>query len=162
MSPDELYQQAFRNEIAALKPASLCDVGCGAGPLIAYAGSAGIAATGIEPDAGKVAEAKAAGLDVRSGTAESLPFPDGSFDLVTFENSLHHVADIRRALAEALRVARRAVVVVDPWFDLSIQSQRVCGTSWWERMPKSNLWMSWLPSPTFSPNSSLPIGCSFS
>ena len=44
----------------------------------------------------------------RAGTAEALPFPDGAFDLVTFENSLHHVAEIGRGLAEAMRVARRA------------------------------------------------------
>jgi SAM-dependent methyltransferase len=63
--------------------------------------------------------------DLRAGTAEALPLPDGSFDLVTFENSLHHVTDIRRALGEAMRVARRAIVIVDPWFDLSIPSQKV-------------------------------------
>jgi ubiquinone/menaquinone biosynthesis C-methylase UbiE len=125
MTADELYQQAFRSEIAALKPASLCDVGCGAGTLLAHAQSLGIAATGIEPDAAKVAEANGRGLDIRTGTAEALPFPDAAFDLVTFENSLHHVTEIGRALADAMRVARRAVVIVDPWFDLSIPSQKV-------------------------------------
>ena len=125
MTADELYQQAFRTEIAALTPASLCDVGCGAGTLLAHAQSLGIAAIGIEPDAAKVADANGRGLDIRLGTAEALPFPDGAFDLVTFENSLHHVTEIGRALAEAMRVARRAVVIVDPWFDLSIPSQKV-------------------------------------
>src|SRR5688572_32639777 len=125
MTADELYQQAFRSEIAALKPASLCDVGCGAGTLLAHAQSLGIAATGIEPDAAKVAEANGRSLDIRLGTAEGLPFPDGAFDLVTFENSLHHVTEIGGALADAMRVARRAVVIVDPWFDLSIPSQKV-------------------------------------
>jgi SAM-dependent methyltransferase len=123
MTADELYQQAFRAEIAALKPGSLCDVGCGAGALLSYAQSLGTAATGIEPDVARLAEARACGLDVREGVAEALPFGDGSFDLVTFENSLHHVTDIGRALAEAMRVARRAIVIVDPWFDLSIPSQ---------------------------------------
>jgi SAM-dependent methyltransferase len=125
MTADELYQQAFRSEIAAPKPASLCDIGCGAGMLLAHAQSLGIAAAGIEPDAAKVADASARGLDIRQGSAETLPFPDGAFDLVTFENSLHHVAEIGRALSEAVRVARRAVVIVDPWFDLSIPSQAV-------------------------------------
>jgi ubiquinone/menaquinone biosynthesis C-methylase UbiE len=125
MTADELYQQAFRAEIAALNPASLCDVGCGAGTLLAHAQSLGVAAAGIEPDAAKVAEANGRGLDIRLGTAEALPFPDGAFDLVTFENSLHHVTEIGRALAEAMRVARRGVVIVDPWFDLSIPSQKV-------------------------------------
>lgn len=123
MTADELYQQAFRAEIAALKPASLCDVGCGTGALLVHARSLGIAATGIEPDAAKAADAN--GLDIRAGTAETLPFPDAAFDLVTFENSLHHATEIGRALAEAMRVARRAVLIVDPWFDLSIPSQRV-------------------------------------
>jgi ubiquinone/menaquinone biosynthesis C-methylase UbiE len=125
MTADELYQQAFRAEIAALKPASLCDVGCGTGALLTHVQSLGIAASGIEPDPARVAEANGRGLDVRQGTADALPFPDGAFDLVTFENSLHHVTEIRRGLAEAMRVARRAVVIVDPWFDLSIPSQKV-------------------------------------
>lgn len=125
MTADEIYQQAFRDEIAALKPASLCDVGCGAGALLSYAREHSIQAVGIEPDAGRVAEAKAAGLDARAGTAEALPFADASFDLITFENALHHAADIARALSEAMRVTRRAVVIVDPWFDLSIPSQRL-------------------------------------
>jgi len=125
MTADELYQQAFRSEIAALKPASLCDVGCGAGTLLTHARSLGIAAAGIEPDPAKASEASAQGLDVRGGAAEALPFPDAAFDLVTFENSLHHVTEIGRALAEAMRVARRGVVIVDPWFDLSIPSQAV-------------------------------------
>jgi SAM-dependent methyltransferase len=125
MTADELYQQAFRAEIAALKPASLCDVGCGTGALLTHVHSLGIAASGIEPDPARVAEANGRGLDVRQGTAEALPFPDGAFDLVTFENSLHHVTEIGRGLAEAMRVARRAVVIVDPWFDLSIPSQKV-------------------------------------
>jgi len=123
MIADELYQQAFRGEIAALEPASLCDVGCGAGGLVAHAQSLGIFAAGVEPDAAKVAEGGATGLDLRQGVAEALPFPDGSFDLVTFENSLHHVTDVAQALAEAARVARRAIVIIDPWFDLSIRSQ---------------------------------------
>ena len=125
MTADELYQQVFRSEIAALKPASLCDVGCGAGALLTHARSLGIAAAGVEPDAAKVADANAQGLDIRAGAAEALPFPDAAFDIVTFENSLHHATEIGRALAEAMRVARRAVVIVDPWFDLSIPSQVV-------------------------------------
>jgi SAM-dependent methyltransferase len=125
MTAEELYQQAFRGEIAGLRPASLCDVGCGAGALLAHARTLGIAAAGIEPDAGKIAEGRSAGLDIRAGTAEALPFPDGSLDVVTFENALHHVTDIGRAQAEAMRIARRAIVIIDPWFDLSIPSQRV-------------------------------------
>jgi ubiquinone/menaquinone biosynthesis C-methylase UbiE len=123
MTVDELYQQAFRSEIAALQPRSLCDVGCGAGGLVAHARSLGIAAVGVEPDPARVAEARTAGLEASEGKAEALPFPDASFDLVTFENSLHHVTDIAQAVREAARVARRAIAIIDPWFDLSIATQ---------------------------------------
>ena len=56
-----------------------------------------------------------------------MPFPDGAFDLVTFENALHHVTDIASALAEAMRVARRAVVIIDPWMAAVIW--HACGTA---------------------------------
>ena len=43
------------------------------------------------------------------GAAEALPFPDASFDVVIFFNSLHHVSaeSMDAALAEAARVLRR-------------------------------------------------------
>jgi ubiquinone/menaquinone biosynthesis C-methylase UbiE len=123
MAAEELYQQAFRSEIAALQPESLCDVGCGAGGLLAHARTLGISAVGIEPDASKLADGRSASLDLRAGNAEALPFADASVDVVTFENSLHHVSDIGAALREAARVARRAIVILDPWFDLSIPTQ---------------------------------------
>lgn len=125
MTAEELYRQAFRSEIATLQPESLCDVGCGAGGLLAHARALGIVGVGIEPDAAKVAEGRSAGLDLRAGPAEALPLADASFDVVTFENSLHHVSDIGGALREAARVARRAIVILDPWFDLSIPTQVV-------------------------------------
>ena len=123
MTAEEFYQQSFRAEILAQAPRSLCDIGAGAGALVGHLQSLGISALGVEPDSARAADGKARGLDLRAGTAEALPFADASFDVVTFENSLHHVADIDRALAEAARIARRAIVILDPWFDLSIPSQ---------------------------------------
>ena len=38
------------------------------------------------------------------GTAERMPFADGSFDLVTIVNSLHHVDDMEATLGEMVRV----------------------------------------------------------
>ena len=42
---------------------------------------------------------------VRAG-AESIPFPDGHFDVVVSMNSLDHVHDVDRAIAEMGRVAK--------------------------------------------------------
>jgi ubiquinone/menaquinone biosynthesis C-methylase UbiE len=44
--------------------------------------------------------------DLRVADAEALPFPDGYFDVVYSWGVLHHTPDTRRAMAEAIRVAR--------------------------------------------------------
>lgn len=49
------------------------------------------------------------------GPAEKLPFRDASFDIVTSRQAPHHFADIRAAVSEMARVAKRGarVVIVD-------------------------------------------------
>lgn len=51
----------------------------------------------------------------RQGTAEALPFPDGSFDIVTVRQAPHHYADVRTAVREMARVVKRSgrIVIVD-------------------------------------------------
>jgi ubiquinone/menaquinone biosynthesis C-methylase UbiE len=46
--------------------------------------------------------------------AESLAFPDRSFDVVFVHDGLHHLPDPYLAIREMARVARRAVVIVEP------------------------------------------------
>jgi ubiquinone/menaquinone biosynthesis C-methylase UbiE len=54
-------------------------------------------------------------LTTYQGAAESLPFADASFDIVTVRQAPHHFADVRRAVAEMARVVRPGgrVIVVD-------------------------------------------------
>ncbi len=51
--------------------------------------------------------------DFREGTAEDLPYPDGSFDLVFLGLVLHESDEPLQALKEALRVARKSVCVLE-------------------------------------------------
>ena len=88
------------------------DVGCGdAGVLIAFA-ELGAEAAGVELDErslrrGQIrAEEHGVTVDLRSGIAEALPFPDGHFDLVILDNVLEHVGDRAKTLAEIQRVLR--------------------------------------------------------
>ncbi len=45
--------------------------------------------------------------------AESLPFADAGFDVVTCRTAAHHFDDVRRAVREMARVAADAVLLVD-------------------------------------------------
>ena len=49
------------------------------------------------------------------GEAENLPFEDKSFDVVCCDELLEHVPDPQRVLSEAVRVARKKVIVTVPW-----------------------------------------------
>ena len=56
------------------------------------------------------------GADVLA-SAEHIPFADSSFDVVTCRIAPHHFADVRAAMAEMARVARRLVLVEDTLYE---------------------------------------------
>ncbi len=105
-------------DLAALQPGeSLLDVGCGTGgvtiPARERLGPAGKAA-GIDPApemiavSQKKARRKGLEIDFRVGVIEALPFPDGTFDVVTASLMMHHLPEGLRAkgLGEILRVLK--------------------------------------------------------
>lgn len=110
-------------DAAQIQPGQrVLDVACGTGILAreiaARIGSAG-RVVGIDPSHGMVAVAKqlAPAIEWREGVAESLPFPDQSFDAVVSQFGLMFFADRRQALREMVRVltpgGRLAVAVWD-------------------------------------------------
>ena len=90
------------------------EIGCGTGFFtlnLALAGVIGEAhVTDISSGMVTVAErnARALGLSVegRVADAETLPYDDGTFDLVVGHAVLHHIPDVELALREALRVLK--------------------------------------------------------
>lgn len=100
------------------------DVACGTGVLAREAsmrvGPAG-AVAGIDPGPGMLAVAGrlAPTIEWRQGTAESLPYPDGSFDTVVSQFGLMFFADRGEALREMLRVlAPGGTMAVAVWDSL--------------------------------------------
>ena len=92
-------------------PRRILDVGCGTGYLLReLAGRCpqAVELVGVDPAGGMIAAARAAGGDDRlryvEGTAEGLPFAEGSFDLVVSTTSFDHWADQQAGLAECARV----------------------------------------------------------
>jgi ubiquinone/menaquinone biosynthesis C-methylase UbiE len=92
--------------------ARVLDVGCGdAGALIAFAEKgaqcAGIECFDTSLERGRLRAADhGVEVDLRKGVAESIPFPDASFDLVMLDNVLEHVTDRPGTLREVRRVLK--------------------------------------------------------
>lgn len=87
-------------------PAAAVDVGCGEGRFCRMLKAAGVAATGVDPTAPLLDEAKARdpGGDYRVGRAEALDFQDASFDLVISYLALIDIDDAEAAIREMARV----------------------------------------------------------
>lgn len=115
----------FAERLFAEAPASVLDVGCGAGRLLVACAERGVPALGIEGSRERVEALLAAGHEARHGSAVELPFEEDAFDWVTMRHVPHHLEDPRAALSEATRVARSGVLVAEPWFDAGLPSQRV-------------------------------------
>jgi ubiquinone/menaquinone biosynthesis C-methylase UbiE len=109
-------------EALPLEGAKVLDVGCGDGSLVRMMAREGAEVTGLEISESQLAQARAAppagGESYRVGRAESLPFEHGTFDIVVFFNSLHHVpmSGQEMALEEAARVLKHGgqLFVMEP------------------------------------------------
>lgn len=122
------YQRV--RELREAGAARLLDFGCGPGYATALYAKLGYEIRGFDISANNIVLARQrlerygfgdrAVLEV--GVAESLPHPDGAFDVVAGVDVLHHV-DIPRAIAEVRRVLKPGGValfhepIVSPGFD---------------------------------------------
>lgn len=107
--------------LGALGPkGSVAEVGAGIGTLALRLAREGFDVTGIDISsealkrASEKAEQEHLTVRWREGFAESLPFPDKSFDYVTCCHTLEHVKDLAKATSELKRIARKKVIVLTP------------------------------------------------
>jgi len=114
------FERALDELIELARPESLLDVGCGEGVLTGrWAERMGsVPVVGLDlADPALDAHWRARrrpNLRFVDGRAEELPFGDAEFDLVAAIETLEHVRDPDRALAEMTRVAGRHVLVSVP------------------------------------------------
>ena len=105
------YQRLVREFIEIVNPMegeSLLDVGCGTGAFINQLKSMLLSVTGIDLSSNSISMALAASpwCSWTVGDAESLPFADKSFDILTFSGILHHLPDLAKILGESRRVLK--------------------------------------------------------
>jgi SAM-dependent methyltransferase len=91
------------------------DVGTGSGLFAEAFYRRGLRVSGVDvnPEMLVAAHGFVPRGDFREGTAEALPFPDGSFELVFLGLVLHESDDVLKTLNEAQRVTRQQVFILE-------------------------------------------------
>jgi ubiquinone/menaquinone biosynthesis C-methylase UbiE len=110
-------------ELARPKPTDMAlDIATGAGhtalalaPHVAQVVAYDLTEPMLAETARNAAARGLSNVTTRQGTAESLPFPDASFNIVAVRQAPHHFADVCASVREMARVARHGarVVIVD-------------------------------------------------
>jgi SAM-dependent methyltransferase len=90
----------------------ILDVGCGIGTYVRRFRDLTSHAYGIDVSVKRLQEAVATVPNLVAAAGESLPFADGSFDVIVFNEVIEHVKDDRQTLRDALRVLREGGHVV--------------------------------------------------
>jgi SAM-dependent methyltransferase len=90
----------------------ILDVGCGNGIFTQRLAQQGAEVTGIDFSSHLLSQNGHGRL--ACGDATTLPFADGTFDLVFEANVLHHSRDRELVLREMSRVSRKHVVLLEP------------------------------------------------
>lgn len=99
---------------------SLLEVCCGSGMMTEKFAGAGAVVTASDFSPAAIfrarerAERRRFSASFLVADAENLAFPDRSFDIVAVHDGLHHLDEPRRAIREMARVARQAVLILDP------------------------------------------------
>ena len=111
------YEEGIRR--AGIKAGdSVLDVGCGTGVFLQAVAKLGARPHGLDASRAllRIARTRVPQAELRVGDAESLPFDDDRFDVVTGFNSFFFADDMTAALREAGRVAKPgAPVLVQVW-----------------------------------------------
>jgi SAM-dependent methyltransferase len=99
---------ALLDAVGAARGTRILDVACGPGFIAAAAAERGAIVTGLDFASAMIDEAmrRHPSIAFRQGDAEALPFEDASFDAITMNFGMLHLARPDTAIAEAWRVLR--------------------------------------------------------
>lgn len=102
-----------REWLAADLSGRVLDLGCGTGATFPYLCNRGLELDAVDPDphmrsrAAKRAAELDCAISIEDGAAESLPYPDGTFDAVVVSLVLCSVSDVEASVEEIARVLKQ-------------------------------------------------------
>jgi demethylmenaquinone methyltransferase / 2-methoxy-6-polyprenyl-1,4-benzoquinol methylase len=131
------WRRALVDAVAAGSPTNVLDVATGtAGVALALRARTGATVVGVDLTEAmvrrgreNVRRARASGIAFALGRGEALPFPDASFDALSFTYLLRYVDDPAAALAELCRVVRPGGVVAN--LEFHVPPNPFWRTMWW-------------------------------
>lgn len=123
------------------KPARLLDLGCSTGIFCGRAAACGWAASGVDPSAWSIAQARRAfpSATFIQSTIERLDIPDNSYEVVTLWDVLEHVADPRIVLTRAFRWLAPGGLLVMNIPNIQSLTSRMMG-KYWVLLLREHLW----------------------
>lgn len=103
----QFYTEHFGLTLADYEGLRILDIGCGPRGSLDWAEMAA-ERVGLDPLADSYRELRPEGyrMEMVASGSESIPYPDGHFDIVCSFNSLDHVDDLDETIAEIRRVVR--------------------------------------------------------
>jgi len=114
------FQKALESLPFSIRGLSVLDICCGSGMISEYYAKKGAKVSGIDlsPEAVERASIRSKKYNFQAefiiADSTSLPFPDNSFDIVSVHDGLHHLDTPKKAVKEMARLAKKAVVMIEP------------------------------------------------
>jgi SAM-dependent methyltransferase len=112
----------------------------GEGTLLANLGFRSVTVSDFSANALEICQVRDPRLKTAVVNAEAIELPENSFDLVLVQDGLHHLPRPMLGYTEMLRVARRAVIVIEPHAGLV---GRIIGTTWEKHDDEVNYVFRW-------------------
>jgi SAM-dependent methyltransferase len=108
------YPDALIDDLAALRPAEVLDIGCGTGKVAVALAARGLPVLGVEPDERMAGVARGHGIPVQVAAFETWDDAGRQFDLITCGGAWHWI-DPDRGLAKAAKVLRPGGAIARFW-----------------------------------------------
>jgi 2-polyprenyl-3-methyl-5-hydroxy-6-metoxy-1,4-benzoquinol methylase len=110
----------------------LLDVGCGTGALASTFARNGWSVAGVEPSVEAADRARAAGVEVHTGTLDDAPWQGPTFDAIVFNHSLEHVPDPLASLRQAAALLRDGGMLAIAVPNFGCWQRRLFGPRWFQ------------------------------
>lgn len=114
-NPNDAERQLINQILQERAPESLLDVACGPATELESCRDAGLkfSYVGLDRSAKmiEIAQKRFPEAKFIRGSAEQLPFPDGSFQAVLLKHVLEHLKDYKQAVREAVRVSSDMIII---------------------------------------------------